>query len=142
FEAGGRVTATCMPLLSLIKQAFNLAPFEQPAGIPKWLNSNSTDSNISIAAKAPAGIAPDPQYNAQARDILNAMLRALLVDRYKMATHYEDRPMDAHTLVAVKPKLMKADPANRTGCARQNQQQQGQSLMVRLVCQNMTMTQF
>jgi uncharacterized protein (TIGR03435 family) len=142
FEPGGRVTATCMPLLSLITQVFNLAPFEQPAGIPKWLTSSSTAGNISIVAKAPAGISPDPQNNAQVRDILNSMLRALLVDRYKMATHYEDRPMDADTLVAVKPKMTKADPTKRTGCTRQNQQQQGQSLMVRLVCQNMTMTQF
>jgi uncharacterized protein (TIGR03435 family) len=143
FEPGGRLTATCMPLLGLITQVFNLAPFEQPAGVPKWLGSNSTASNISIVAKAPAGISPDPQNNAQARDTLNAMLRALLVDRYKLATHYEDRPMDADTLVAAKPKLTTADPANRTGCTRQNQQQQrGMALQVRLVCQNMTMAQF
>src|SRR5208283_3746363 len=30
-------------------------------------------------------------------------------------------PAYADTLVAVKPKLAKADPANRTGCTRQNQ---------------------
>jgi uncharacterized protein (TIGR03435 family) len=142
FEAGGRVTATCMPLLSLITQVFNLAPFEQPMGVPKWLSANTTVNNISINAKAPEGISPDPQNNQQARDTLNAMLRALLIDRYKMATHYEDRPMDAYTLVSVKPKLTKADPSNRTGCARQNQQQQGRALQVRLVCQNMTMAQF
>jgi uncharacterized protein (TIGR03435 family) len=142
FETGGRVTATCMPLLGLITQVFNMAPFEQPVGVPKWLSSNSTANNISIVAKAPAGISPDPQNNAQARETLNAMIRALLVDRYKMVTHYEDRPMDADTLVAVKPKLTRADPANRTGCARQNQQSSGQSLQARLVCQNMTMAQF
>jgi len=142
FEAGGRVTATCMPLLTLIKLAWSLANFEEPAGVPKWLGDNSTGHNISIAAKAPAGVAPDPQSNAQARDTLNAMLRALLMDRYRMKVHYEDRPMDAHTLVAVKPKLVKADPANRTGCTRQNQPQQGRAIVVRLVCQNMTMAQF
>jgi uncharacterized protein (TIGR03435 family) len=70
------------------------------------------------------------------------MLRALLTDRYKMTVHYEDRPMDAYTLVATKPKLTKADPANRTACKRQNQQEQGRVLPVHLVCQNMTMAQF
>jgi uncharacterized protein (TIGR03435 family) len=44
------------------------------------------------------------------------MLRALLVDRFKMAVHYEDRPVDVYTLVAAKPKFRKADPSNRTGC--------------------------
>jgi uncharacterized protein (TIGR03435 family) len=143
FESGGRVTATCMALGVLIQQAWNLAPFEQPVGMPKWLADGSTTKyNISIAAKAPAGVAPDPQHSQQARDALNAMLRSLLIDRYKMAVHYEDRPTDAYTLVAAKPKLAKADPANRTGCTRENQQSQGRVLMVKLVCRNMTMAQF
>ncbi len=143
FESGGRVTATCVGLAILIAQAWNLANFWQPAGAPKWLTDGSTTKyNISIVAKAPPGIAPDPQRNAQARDILNTMLRSLLIDRYKMAVHYEDRPMDAYTLVAAKPRLTKADPANRTGCTRQNQPSQGQGFIVQLVCRNMTMAQF
>jgi len=143
FESGGRVTAICRSLLTLIEQAWNLGINELPEGMPKWLaDRNTTKYNISIVAKAPAGIAPDPQHNQQAGDILNAMLRSLLIDRYKMAVHWEDRPMDAYTLVAAKPKLTKADPANRTGCTRQNQPSQGRTLMVRLVCQDMTMAQF
>jgi uncharacterized protein (TIGR03435 family) len=143
FESGGRVTATCVPLVSLIKQAWNVPAFEQPVGIPRWLvDDNSSKYNVSIVAKAPAGIAPDPEHNAMARDILNTMLRKLLMDRYKMAVHYEDRPTDTYTLVAVKPKLTKADPANRTGCVRQNQRIQGQSLIIRLVCKNITTAQF
>ena len=59
-----------------------------------------------------------------------------------MKVHYEDRPVDTYTLVAVKPKLTEADPANRTGCARQSQQQQGRALIVRFVCHNITMAQF
>jgi len=142
FESGGRVTATCMPLIGLITQAWNLGYLEQPVGAPKWLTENTTRHNISIVAKAPPGIAPDPQKSEQARDILNTMLRSLLMDRYKMAVHYEDRPMDTFTLVAAKPKLTKADPANRTGCTRQSQPSQGRSMMVRLACRNMTMAQF
>jgi uncharacterized protein (TIGR03435 family) len=142
FETGGRVTAVCMPLLSLIGQAWNLSPFEQPLGAPKWLTESSTAHNISIVAKAPAGVAPDPQNNQGARDLLNTMLRTLLLDRYKMTVHYEDRPVDTRTLVAVKPKLTKADPSTRTGCTRQNQVPQGGASQTRLVCQNMTMGQF
>jgi uncharacterized protein (TIGR03435 family) len=147
FEAGGRVTAVCVPLISLIRRAWNLPMFAEPAGAPKWLtDGNSTKYNISIAAKAPAGLAVDPQRNAEARDVLSTMLRSLLTERYNMKVHYEDRPMDAGTLVAVKPKLTKADPANRTGCSRQNLQQQGQGqgrvAMAQLVCRNMTMAQF
>ncbi len=93
---------------------------------------------MSIVAKAPEGVSPSVADNALARDTLNALLRALLVDRYKLATHYEDRPMDAYTLVATKPKLAKADPSGRTGCTRQNQT----GGPTRLVCRNITMAQF
>jgi uncharacterized protein (TIGR03435 family) len=143
FESAGRVTATCMPLMSLIRQAFGLALFEEPAGVPKWLADDSTTShNISIFAKAPANLTIDAQNNAQARGVLRAMLRALLIERYQIKFHYEDRPVDARTLAAVKPKLAKADPTGRTGCKRERQQQEGRALMVQLVCRNMTMAQF
>jgi uncharacterized protein (TIGR03435 family) len=141
FEPGGRVTATCEALGSLIRQAWGLAPFQQPEGVTKVFGPSGRKYDISIAAKAPEGVALDPQHSQQARDILNAMLRSLLIDRYKMAVHYEDRPVDAYTLVASKPKLTKADPANRTGCKQQGQQQQA-AQNVKLVCRNMTMQQF
>ncbi len=72
-------------------------------------------------AKAPAGWFPKDATNAdtELRDILYAMLQSPLIDCYEMKFHFEDRPMDALTLVANKPKLAKADPANRTGCTRE-----------------------
>jgi uncharacterized protein (TIGR03435 family) len=76
------------------------------------------------------------------RDALDAMMRALLVDRFKIKFHYEDRPVDAQTLVALKPKLTKADPSGRTGCTRQTPPRTGRGDPLRLVCQNMTMAQF
>ena len=69
-------------------------------GAPKWLHSRY----FNIVAKAPIPItspAPDENYHV--------MLRNLLVDRFKMITHYEDRLVDVYTLVAAKPKLTKAD---------------------------------
>jgi hypothetical protein len=44
------------------------------------------------------------------------MLRNRLIDRFKIAVHMEDRPLNAYTLTAVNPKLAKADPTGRTGC--------------------------
>jgi len=129
---GGRYTATCMGLASLIGRAWNLTGAVQPLGVPKWLGSAP---NITIVAKAPADVAAD-------FDTLNAMLRGLLADRYGMKVHYEDLPEDADTLVAVKPKLTKADPTGRTGCARQVQPRQGDALPVRVVCRDITMAQF
>jgi uncharacterized protein (TIGR03435 family) len=140
FESGGRVTAHCMYLGNMIRQLWNLAPFEELVGAPKWLTDGSQPA-FSVEAKAPAGNYVDAQ-GAQDRDALNAMMRALLVDRYKIQFHYEERPMDAQTLVAVKPKLTKADPSNRTGCTRQTPQTSGRGSPLRLVCQNITMTQF
>ena len=138
FEPGGRVTATCVPLLTLLHQTLRLNPAEQPVGLPKWLDSGAPPIRVSIVAKAPAGTFPDTAGTGQAQGILDEMLRGLLVERYKLATHFEDRPMDAMTLVAVKPKLTKADPSARTGCTRQNQP----ASPVRIACKNITMTQF
>ncbi len=108
FQPGGRVTANCTHPGSLIAGAWNLpAP---PVGRTPKSFDGTTAFNVSITAQAPDGIATD-------HDTLNAMMRALLTERYGMKFHYEDRPVDAYTLVAVKPKLAKADPEGRTGCA-------------------------
>ncbi len=140
FQAGGRVTATCAALSDMIRQAWGVLALEELVGAPKWLVPNGHSFNI--VAKAPAGIFTDAQLNSQDLDALNAMVRALLIDRFKMAIHYEDRPMDALTLTAVKPKLTKADPSNRTGCTRQNPAVMNASTVARLICRNMTMAQF
>ncbi len=73
-------------------------------------------------------------------------MRALLVDRFKMKVHYEDRPMDAYTLAATKPKLKKADPSTRTGCKIERltalpEPGEGPPPIV-ANCQNVTMAQF
>ena len=44
------------------------------------------------------------------------MLQALLEDRFKLQVHMEDRAVWAYTLIAVNPKLRKADPLSRTRC--------------------------
>lgn len=135
-EPGGRVTATCFPLLLMLRRAFDITAGEQIAGLPKSLQGDTLNNYVSIDARAPAGSVPNNADAAQTRDVLNALLRGLLVDRFKLAYHYEDRPVDALTLVATKPKLTKADPSGRTGCTEVNK------AGVKLVCTNITMAQF
>ena len=44
-------------------------------------------------------------------DLIDEMLRTLLIERFKMVFHEEERPLTAYTLRAVKPNLQKADPS-------------------------------
>ena len=43
-------------------------------------------------------------------------MRNLLIERFKIKFHMEEQPVQAFVLTSLKPKLKKADPANRTGC--------------------------
>ncbi len=40
----------------------------------------------------------------------------MFADRFQMTSHFEDRPVEAFTLIATNPKMKKADPLNRTHC--------------------------
>lgn len=137
-QTGRRVTMNCVYPTVLIQQVFNVNPSSpQLTGMPKGM-ADSQDSAFTLLAEAPDGAIPDGLTAAQRNSIVNAMLRGLLVDRFKLAYHYEDKPVDAYNLVAVKPKLAKANPENRTGCTRQVVL----GSVPELVCQNMTMAQF
>jgi uncharacterized protein (TIGR03435 family) len=112
FHPGGRVSWHGVPLRDLIKMAWDLDPDPHAAipGAPKWLDGERVD----LVAKAPASaMASATQIFS---DDLQKMLRALLIDRFRMTTHYENRPAAVYTLVAVKPKLKPADASNRPGC--------------------------
>jgi uncharacterized protein (TIGR03435 family) len=141
FQPGGRVHLPCLPLEDMIRMAWSIDPQVALVGVPSSLSSAA----FEIIAKAPAAATTDGTqvYN----DDLYAMLRALLVDRFKMAIGYKERPIDAYTLVAAKPKLKKAAPSNRTGCKGQTVRLTGQPddappLGQTLTCQNVTMAQF
>lgn len=49
-------------------------------------------------------------------DSLIAMVRTLLEERFQLKTHFEERIAPAYTLTAAKPKMQRADAAERTGC--------------------------
>jgi len=74
-------------------------------------------------------------------------VQALLIERFNMKVHMEDREVNAYTLIAVNPKMKKADPTNRTGC-KEGPGPDGKDpriatpILARLLnCQNMTMAQ-
>ena len=113
-EPGGRIDMQSITLKILIAVAWNIdfTANDLIVGAPKFLDS----AHFDVTAKAYAGTGTGPSIIPQVDiDDVRLMLRNLLMDRFKLATHMEDRPVNAYSLVAVKPKLAKADPANRTG---------------------------
>jgi len=138
----GRVDIQNFPLKQLIMIAWDINSDDLIAGAPKSLDTLRFD----VVAKAPAGGLGNEQ--TVDIDVLRLMLRALLVERFNLKSHMEDRPVDAYTLSAGKPKLQKADPSNRTGCkegpgADGKDPRLANPVLSRLItCQNMTMAQF
>jgi uncharacterized protein (TIGR03435 family) len=145
----GRLYVPGISLLNLIQVAWEINGAEFLVNAPKWLS----EDKYEILAKAPEGVAigdMTPNRNAVPVNIdaLRPMLRALITERFKMAAHMEERPMDAYTLVANKPKLKKADPGSRTrwqegptGDAKADKNQN--AALGRMVnCQNVSMAQF
>ena len=115
--SGDEVDVHNFPLKFLIQIAWDLDPNDNAeiVGAPKWLESDKIDveakvSNENMTEGADRG---RPQISF---DDLTAMLKALLIDRFEMKVHMEDQPADAYELVAVKPKLTRADPKTRTNC--------------------------
>ena len=81
----GRISATNIPVMLLLRQAYNVQPF-QIIGAPSWLASDRFD----IAAKAPDGTSPE---------LYRPMMRNLLADRFKLKAHMETREMPTYALI-------------------------------------------
>ncbi len=94
-------------------------------GAEKWIGEDRFD----IIAKAPSGVT---------EDALKVMVKNLIVERFKLAAHTEDRPMPVYVLTAgKKPKLKQSDGTERSEC----------SIVLiggerTFVCKNTTMAQF
>jgi uncharacterized protein (TIGR03435 family) len=142
---GGRVNLPRFPLTLAVTLAWNISN-DDIVGAPKWLTSTPFD----IIAKLPEEAIPGNGSVVPLQDIAPA-LQALLIERFKMKFHFEERPVNAYTLVGAKPKLKKADPVGRTGCKTANAPATpgttgtpfgilGANRVV--TCQNMTMAQF
>jgi uncharacterized protein (TIGR03435 family) len=146
-ERGGVVRIT-MTLKDLIWEAWGNLNTARIVGGPSFMDTITW----VIAAKAPT---PDdsigwngPVWNGLDLNSMRMMLRALLIDRFKLAAHTEDQLVSGYALVAAKPKLRKADPSNRAGCkdgagAEGKDPRLANPAASRLVtCRNMTLAQF
>jgi uncharacterized protein (TIGR03435 family) len=143
---GGGVEARAETMRNLFATAWDVHwdhVDEMIVGMPKWMDSARYD----ILAKPSAAAGPPPPRSSFADDDLRLMLRALLTDRFKIKTHYEDRLVSAYTLVAARPRMKKADPSNRPNCKEartiENDPRDRNPRLSRLLaCQNVTMAQF
>jgi uncharacterized protein (TIGR03435 family) len=144
---GGQIDVHGAPLKFLITFAWDLNPNDEEVlvGAPKWLDSDRFDILAKVVSDA-GGSAGANAPRIDAED-LRPMLQALLVDRFKLKAHLEDRPVSAYTLIAVNPKLRKADPLSRTRCTEgpgpdgKDPRAVNPALNRLVSCQNMTMAQ-
>jgi uncharacterized protein (TIGR03435 family) len=143
---GGQMDVEGATLKFLITLAWDFSPSndEGMVGAPKWLDSDRFDILAKVDSDAPASSGPAARIDI---DDLRQMLKTLLADRFKLQTHMEERPGTAYTLIAVNPKLIKADPLSRTRCKEGpgpdgKDPRIGNPALNRLVsCQNMDMAQ-
>ena len=144
FQPGGRVTMRGVTLRYLIWLAWNATPAEITGG-PKFLDTDRFDLVAKAPADATTELVGEPRVDTSA---LRLMVRTLLVKRFGLTTHTEEQPVPAFTLTALKPKLSKADPANRTafhegaGTGAKDPRVVNPAIGRMVTCTNMTMAQF
>jgi uncharacterized protein (TIGR03435 family) len=140
-QPSGQVSATNVPLNLMINLAWDLPNPEFIVG-PKWLETNRYELIARVYATA------NPNANVQQdEDIARQMLQALIVERFQMKYHMEDRPMPGFTIRADNPKMTKSDPAKRTRCfegapAGSAAAARGPQFGRQVTCQNISMAQF
>jgi len=144
-QLGGRVDLQGVNLKVVIMRAWDLNDDQLLVGAPDWLEK----TQYSVRALASSAIAGSSNADAQVDiDDLSLMLRNLLKERFKLATHTEQRPVNAYTLLADKPKLQPANPADRTRCwvgvppGMKDPREANPALSRAISCQNVTMAQF
>jgi len=97
YSPGGRLAATAITVAQLIRNAYRIQPY-QLLGAPAWLSTRRYD----VAAKADG-----PPYPTQ-----QALVRALLEDRFHLAARNEPRDMPIFALVLARRE---AKPEGKLG---------------------------
>jgi uncharacterized protein (TIGR03435 family) len=132
----GRVDIQNFTLKQLIQLAWDLNDNDEMIrGLPNSADSTRYDVTAKVATAGPVR-AQDVDFDA-----LRLMFRGLLIERFRLQAHMEDRPVSAYTMTATKAvNLQKANPENRTNC----KSGAGSNPMLNrlITCQNMNMAQF
>ena len=131
----GRVDLQNFTLKQMIRLAWDLSDNDEMiSGVPGWADSTKYSLTAKVATSGPS--------RAQDIDIetLRLMLRGLLIERFGLKVHTEDRPVSAYTMTATRRVILqKADPANRTSCKTGAG---AKPMLNRLIaCENMNMAQ-
>jgi uncharacterized protein (TIGR03435 family) len=142
FEANGASLAALVPFAWDIDTS---KTDERFVGLPKGYES----VRVTIHGRTATHTNSDPLHGqGYVAEDVRAMLRNLLVERFQIKWHYEDRMVDAYSLVSSgKSKLKKADPANRATChearSMRDDPRDSNPLLAELIsCRNVTIAQF
>ncbi len=144
---GDELNIQNLTLKNLIYWAWDLdfGDDEVLVNAPKGLDSDRFDIVAKVATGDEESAAQGPPFTDI--DDMRRMLRGLLVDRFEIKSHTEDRPITAFKMIAENPKLRKADPTSRTRCGstlgpgEKDPRIANPALDRLVVCQNMTMAQ-
>ncbi len=143
---GGQLDILGVPLQGVLLYAWDIdgGHPQRFANLPKWTEA----ARIDIHAKPPAEMKGAPIRGfGYPDDETRLMLRNLLIERFGIKWHYEDRMVEAYSLAAGKVKMKRGDATKRANCkeARSlpNDPRDANPLLSELVqCQNVTMAQF
>jgi len=107
YGAGGRFTATNMPLIQIVRIAYKLEP-NQVSGGPNWVSSENV--GFDIEARAEEGSFPPGQPDRASIEKMQLMLQRLLAQRFSVVVQTEDREQPIYALMVEKggPKLQKS----------------------------------
>lgn len=133
-QPGGRFEANGFPLRFLLDRAFNSQNREFIQGVPDFAQTERYDVSAKVTLP--------PYANPQDDESIATLIRNMLVDRFKMKYHTEERQVTAYVLTGNKPKLRKADPANRAHCGQGSAPPGSPPGSRTLTCTNITMAQF
>lgn len=111
----GQVDISAGPLTRIIALAWSLPDSPSLLGqfliAPRWVDN----ARFDVTARAFADT--NPANSAQAdEDFARLMLRSLLIERFQIKWHMEERPVPGFTIVADNPRMTKSDPTKRTRC--------------------------
>lgn len=141
---GHRVAVQYATLLTLIYKSFDTPP-AKIRNQPKWLDDVHWDITGTVASDAPD--IPGHESSIDDDDV-KEMVRSLLANRFKLATHIGVEPSTVFALTADSPKMKPSPDTEHAACV-EGPGPDGKDLRVdnplrdRLIsCQHMTMAQF